>query len=270
MEKITKIVAILVLVVSIAFLLFAAKTIDRIKMQSNLIKSLQENISSMQNTLNSSVEIINTAKTEIGSLRTLVQQLREDIRKAVAAKEKAEKELAEAKKENAKLNTDLKEARGRIAILTEQLGNQPGTVSIPITEGMSLETIVAELTRRLREKENELALTRDRIATLESLGILLEQAPAVSPVEGVPQIVKEIEGKVVDVKSDGVVAINFKGSFKPQKGTTFYIIDSDQVKAKLALKEVYNTIMVANMDIEKHDYNIKSGDSVRLILWTEE
>lgn len=271
MEKVTKVVVILVLIVSIGFLFFTAKTIDRIKMQKNLIVSLQDNISSLQNTINSLTETINLAKDEIGSLRTLAEQLREETAKAIADKEKAEKALAEAKNENRKLNVELKEANGRIAILTTQLEKQQqGGIDTIIPEGASLETMIAKLAQKLKETENKLAATQDKIATLESLGILLERTPAISTIDGTPQIVKEIEGKIIDIKSDGVVAINFKGSIKPQKGTTFYIIDSNQVKAKLSLEDVYNTILVANMDIEKQDYNIKSGDNVKLILWTEE
>jgi len=272
MEKVTKIVAILVLIVSIGFLFFTAKTIDRIQVQKNLIASLQENISSLQNTINSLTATVNLARDEITSLRTLAEQLKQEIAKAEADKEKAEKALAEAKNENKKLSTELKEAKGRISILTAQLEKQQEGSGTPIviTEGTSLEVMVAELARKLKETENKLLISQDQIATLESLGILLEREAVVLPGDGMPQIVKETEGKIVDIKANGIVSINFKGSIKPQKGATFYIIDSNQVKAKLALEEVYNTIMIAHMNIDKNDYNIKSGDNVKLILWTEE
>lgn len=272
MEKIVKIVAILVLIVSLGFLIFAAKTIDRIQMQKTLMASLQENILSLQNTINTLSKTVDLAKGEITSLRTLAAQLKNDIEKAIADKEKAEAALAEAKNENEKLNTELTEARGRIAILNAQLAakRQEGGTDITIPAGASLETMVEKLAQKLKETENQLAIAKEHVATLESLGIILERESAVSPGDGTPEIIKEIEGKIVDIKSNGVVAINFKGSIKPQKGNTFYIVDSNQVKAKLALEDVYNTILIANMQIEKFDYSIKDGDTVKLVLWTEE
>jgi len=273
MEKATKIVAILVLVVSISFLFFAAKTIDRIELQKKLITSLQENITSLQNTIDSLSEVINLAKGEVGSLRTLAEQLKGEISKAIVEKEKAEKALAEAKRENQKLNTELKEAKAKTVILTDELRKQQpqGIVEDIIPAGTDLESMVSQLSRKLRGTENKLAAAQDKIATLESMGILLErEADTASMINGIPQVVKEIEGEIIDVKSSGIVAITFKGSINPKKGSTFYIIDSaDQVRAKLALEDVYNTILVANMDIEKQNYDIKSGDNVKLILWTE-
>ncbi len=268
MEKATKIVAILVLIVSIGFLFFAAKTIDRINTQKNLIASLQDNISSLQTTINSLTETLNLAKDEIGSLRTLVEQLRNELAQAISEKEKAEKALAEAKNENKKLNAELKAAKERIAVLTAQTEKmqQEGLI---VPEGTTLDTMITELAQKLKETKDKLSLAQDRIATLESLGILLERESAIRTGAGTPQVIREVEGKIIDIKPNGVVAINFKGSIKPQKGTNFYIIDSDQVKAKLVLEDIYNTILVANMNIEKQDYNIKNGDNVKLILWTE-
>jgi predicted RNase H-like nuclease (RuvC/YqgF family) len=268
MEKVTKIIAILVLVISVGFLFFAAKTIDRIQMQKNLIASLHENISSLQNTINSLTETVNLARDEITSLRTLAEQLKQEIAKAKADKEKAEKALAEAQNENRKLNAELKAAKERITVLTAQTEKmqQEGLI---VPEGTTLDTMITELARKLKETENKLSVAKDQLATLESLGIILERESTILSGDGTPQIVKETEGKIVDVKPNGIVSINFKGSIKPQKGATFYIIDANQVKAKLALEEVYNTILVAHMGIEKQDYNIKSGDNVKLILWTE-
>ncbi len=270
MEKVTKIAAILVLIVSIGFLFFAAKSINRIELQKGLITSLQDNVSSLQNTIDSLTKTINLAKDEIGSLRILAEQLREETANAIADKEKAERDLAEVTNENRRLNTELQQARAKIVILTDELAkySEEGVDDI-ILDGTDLESMVSQLSRKLKETENKLSIAQDQLATLEALGILMERESSVAG-EGTPQVVKEIEGKVVDIKQNGVIAINFKGSIKPQKGTTFYIIDSDQVKAKLSLGDVYNTIMVAQMDIEKHDYNIKSGDNVKLVLWVEE
>ena len=264
MEKVTKIVVILMLVVSLGFLLFAAKTIDRIEMQKKLIKSLQVNISSLQNTITSLSETINIAKSEIGSLRTTIVQLKEELARTIAEKEKVEKELAETKSENEKLRTELTQTKDKVALLT--------TENTRLTEQANSSTQVRmALDKKLKETDNKLLIAEDKLAKLESVGILVEREAVNLPGENrTPQIVKAIEGKIVDVKSNGVVAINFKGSIRPQKGTTFYIVDSNQAKAKLALEEIYNTILVAHMDIENDNYNIKNGDTVRLILWTEE
>ncbi|MDD5455225.1 MAG: hypothetical protein PHW62_07010, partial [Candidatus Ratteibacteria bacterium] len=212
MDKVAKIVAILVFVVSIGFLFFAAKTIDRIEMQKNLIASLQDNISSLQNTINSLTETINLARDEITSLRTLAEQLRQEIAKAIADKEKAEKALAEAQIENKKLKTELQEAHAKITMLTIQMEErqQGGGIDISL-EGLTLEEMVAELTRQLKETENKLSIAQDQLATLESLGILLERESPVLSGEGTPQIIKETEGKIIDIKSNGIVSINFKG-----------------------------------------------------------
>ena len=270
MEKVTKIVAILILVVSIGFLFFAAKTINRIQLQKKLIVSLQDSVSSLQNTVNSSTETINLARDEISFLRTLAAQLKKEVAKAIAEKEKAEKELIEAKNRNEKLNAELKAEKARNAILTEQLKTQqPQGMGTTIPEGASLEVMVSKLAQKLKETENKLSISENRLDTLESLGILLERESIVQSGEGTPQVVKEIEGKIIDIEPNGIVSVNFKGSLKPQKGTTFYVIDSNHVKAKLVLKDIYNTLMVAQMDIENLDYNIKSGDKIKLILWTE-
>jgi septal ring factor EnvC (AmiA/AmiB activator) len=264
MEKVTKVIVILMLVVSLGFLLFAAKTIDRIEMQKKLIKSLQDNISSLQSTITSLSETINMAKSEIGSLRTTIAQLKEELARTIAEKEKVEKELAETKSENYRLRTELTQAKDEVASLTTENTRLTKQVN-------SLTQVRIALEQKLKETENKLLIAEDKLAKLASVGILVEREAANPPGEDrTPQIVKAIEGKIVDVKSNGVVAINFKGSIRPQKGTTFYIIDSNQVKAKLALEEIYNTIMVAHMNIEKDNYNIKNGDTVRLILWTEE
>lgn len=272
MEKVIKIVAILILVVSIGFLFFAAKTINRIQLQKKLIISLQDSASSLQNTVNSLTETINLARHEISSLKTLAGQLKKEVAKAIAEKEKAEKELIEAKNRNEKLNAELKAEKARNAILTEQLKTQQPQQGMDTTipEGASLEVMVSKLAQKLKETKNKLSISENRLATLESLGILLERESIVQSREGTPQVVKEIEGKIIDIKPNGIVSVNFKGSIKPQKGTAFYVIDSNHVKAKLVLKDVYNTIMVAQMDIENLDYNIKSGDKIKLILWTEE
>lgn len=261
MDKVTKILTILIFVVSLGFLIFAAKTINRIEMQKELINSLQDNLSSLQDTINSLEGIVNTARSEISSLRTEKDRLEKELARTIEEKKKVERELAETKSENERLRTELTKAKEEVASLTKE-NNRLST---------SLMQIRTELEQKLKETENKLLIAEDKLAKLESVGILVEREAIIPPGEGrTPQIVKAIEGKIVDVKPSGVVAINFKGSINPQKGTTFYIIDSNQVKAKLSLEEIYNTIMIAHMEVEKKNYNIKNGDNVRLILWTEE
>ncbi|HIE44524.1 MAG TPA: hypothetical protein EYP78_07015 [Candidatus Omnitrophica bacterium] len=134
----------------------------------------------------------------------------------------------------------------------------------------SLKEEKKELGENLQRKTRELEIAQEKLTKLESVGILLEKE-ITPPSEGkTPKIVKAIEGKVVDIKPGGVVAINFKGSIKPQEGTTFYVIHSDQIKARLVLKEIYNTIMIAQMTTEGRTQNINYGDLVRLVLWAEE
>ncbi len=184
--------------------------------------------------------------------------------RAIEEKEKAKRELAEIKREDEKLRTELTNEKAKVASLTAENNRL-------IEQTASSTQTRINLEQKLEETENKLSIAEDKLAKLESVGILVEREAINPPGEGrTPQIVKAIEGKIVDVKPNGVVAINFKGSINPQKGTTFYIIDSDQVKARLALEEIYNTIMIAHMEIEKGNYNIKNGDNVRLILWTEE
>ena len=264
MDKVTKILVILISVVSLGFLIFAAKTINRVEIQKELINSLQDNLSSLQGTINSLEGTLNTARNEITSLRTEVDRLEKELALTITEKEKIEKELVETKSKNKRLSIELSEAKEKIAVLTEKTKTFE-------KEGSTLNQLITELENKFKKTNAKLLIAEDKLAKLESLGILVEREAVTPPGEGgTPQIVKAIEGKIVDVKPSGVVAINFKGSIKPQKGDTFYIIDSNQVKARLSLEEIYNTIMIAHMEVEKGNYNIKNGDNVRLILWTEE
>lgn len=265
MGKVTKILIILIFVASLGFLLFTAKTIDRVETQKKLINSLQDNVSSLQNTINSLEGTINTVRSKIGSLRTGMDRLKKELARTIAERKKAEKELAETKGENKRLSTELNEAKEKVALLTEE-------TRILERGGATLSQMLTGLESDLEKTNDKLLTAEDKLAKLESVGILVERETVIpSGGDRTPQIVKAIEGKIVDVKPNGVVAINFKGSINPQKGTTFYITNSVQVKAKLTLEEVYNTIMIANMEVEKNGgSNIKNDDNVRLILWTEE
>jgi predicted nucleic acid-binding Zn-ribbon protein len=263
MNKGTKILTILIFVFSLGVLFFTAKTISTIEMQKKLINSMRDNLSSLQDSVSSLNEILSVAKDEIVSLNTEKDRLEKELTFAIEEKEKALEDLAVAQNENKRLNSELSEARDKLAVLIEK------TTTLE-KKGTDLTPMITELENNLRDTKNKLKTAEDRLAKLESIGILVDRE-AIPPGEGkTPELVKAIEGKIVGVKPSGVVAINFKGSIKPQKGTTFYIINSDEVKAKLTLEEIYNTIMVARMEVEREDYNINDGDEVRLILWTEE
>ena len=263
MDKTTKILIILIFVCSLGFLIFAAKTIDRIETQKKLISSLLDSVSSLQNTINSLETTINSAKNEIVSLRSEVNRLGDELATAIKEREKAIQDLAVVQDENKKLSTELNDAKEKVASLTKR------TSELERKE-ITLNQLIDELEANLKNTGNKLATAEDKLAKLESVGILVEKE-AIQPGEGkTPQIDKVIEGKIVDTKPNGVVAINFKGSIKPQKGSTFYVVNSGQVKARLSLEEIYNTIMVAHMDVKRENsQTIKDGDEVRLILWTE-
>lgn len=263
MDKTTKILIILIFACSLGFLIFAAKTVERVEMQKELITSLQNNVLSLKDTVNSLQNIVNTSKTKIESMKTEMSQLKQELASAIEERKKAIEDLAVVQEENKQLSSELSEATEKVSAFFERVTKLE-------KENTSLDQMITGLENNLKDTRFKLATAEDKLAKLQSVGILVERE-AIQPGNGkTPQIEKAIEGKIVDVKPAGVVAINFKGSIKPQKGTTFYVVNSDQVKARLTLEEVYNTIMIAHMDVEQIGHNIKDGDEVRLILWQEE
>ena len=136
--------------------------------------------------------------------------------------------------------------------------------------------LISEYTKQLAEANSSIGSFQSRIEALESDKTDLKKKIAERPEERI--IIKtpvetgsfneEIQGEIVSVnKKTGIVAISFEKhkDISGQKGKRFAVFHKNKLIDKLVIKKVYNTTLVAGVDVFDNIKKIKKGDTVQLL-----
>ncbi len=189
---------------------------------------------------------------------------KKEVKSAAASKQSLKKQLAQAKEEINKHKDSL-------------LSERKKTIDAASDSKKKIQELRDGYTEQLAEANSSIGSLQSRIKSLvqgetdlkKQLAEKTEERIIIKamPVE-TGSFNEEIQGEIVSVnKKTGIVAISFEKhkDISGQKGKKFAVFHKNKLIDKLVIKKVYNTTLVAGVDVFDNIKKIKKGDTVQLL-----
>ncbi len=224
-------------------------------------------------------EEVKNLKAKIEELENVRKKLTQQVDSLTQTKENLEREVAGLKTVRARLERDLSEERRKVRELSgrvenlrrekvslqdrlesfqQKLGEQGRKITLLEEERDKYRKMAEEEKRKRQRLEKELAFYRG------------EKTPGEREEKLVPQIEREIVGKVLEFQSPGVLALKFERGVNLRPGTVLYAFRKGKVVGKVTVKEIYSTLLVVRSEFESVGEVLKPEDVLRITRWVPE
>ncbi|MFC1497163.1 hypothetical protein ACFLS1_01645 [Verrucomicrobiota bacterium] len=258
MSKLSKLMVILVFLLSIAFAFLSMKAWALIEKQEGMIASLQKSVSGQGEVVDDLKQTGSSIKEKITSLKSTNQQLSDDLESAKQDKDQMEADLAQAKIDKQKIETELNEALTKVEPLDKQ--NQANLKRInDLIEAKN--TVVKQLNadrKKLVEINNELVEVKSVIAAYPKLWQTM-----LSP-ERKEGDREADDGEITSIKPGDVTVVTFEGSAAINKDDAYNVLRGDQVVGKMVVGNVYRSVVVCKKKSGRIKEDLQVGDVLRL------
>jgi len=253
MGKLIKTGVILLLVVSLLFAVATMIIIGRNQDQKRQIANLTDD-------LNKTKEA--KAKVE------------ENLKNMTATKNSLEKQLAQTQRERDRYKTVLTSEKQKTAQLTDDIkkevqikDNYKTQLDKADSQMSSLKSQKENLEKELEKESAKRTAIEVRIARLLGKEISEKKAPEDKQERKVVPVFNEnMIGEILKIdRKTGIIAIDFERDISRHTGKKLVVLRNNNLIDKIAIKGIYNTIMVSKIDAFDNIRKIKDGDTVQLL-----
>lgn len=241
--------------VGLGFVFLSLKITARVNTQEQLISSLQSTVTKQLEAIALQKQVLDSGKEKIGTLRMQNKDLSDRLTEMTTAKEEAERQLAQAQKENKRLAEKLGAANDKIVSLEQKYKDDVG--------------LLKERDARMVVKLNT-ALEKWMALTKKVMG--MEAAIAAHPKLWAQMVAPDKErvqdeasqGHVLAARPSGVTTLVFQGNVALAKGDSYYTKRDGQGIGKTIIGDIYRTVLICQVNEKELGAKLQKGDELRI------